>query len=135
MAAEKEPHEYRASLAVFSETIALADLTAALGSPSAGHDHGDPVSRRKPGATKRRGATWILESEGPRVRLLEDQIEDLVMFSEEHRGAFDALAPRPERHIFCGVFSGTNAQGGFALEPALMRRLADLDLVVVFDLY
>jgi Domain of unknown function (DUF4279) len=135
MVGEQEPHEYRASLGVFSVTIPLRDLTAALGSPSRGYDRGEPVSRRKPDGPKREHAAWFLESEGGRVRPLEDQIEDLVAFVEQHRDAFDALAPSLERRISCGVFSGEDAQGGFSLEPALLRRLADLDLLVVFDLY
>jgi hypothetical protein len=69
------------------------------------------------------------------VQPLEDQIEELVAFAEEHRTTFEALAPALERRILCGVFSGEDAQGGFILEPALLRRLADLDLPIMFDLY
>jgi Domain of unknown function (DUF4279) len=135
MVGEKEPHEYTASLSVFSETIPLRDLAAALGPPSKGYDRGEPVSRRRPDGAKREQASWFLESKGRGVRPLEDQIEDLVTFAEEHREAFAALGPSIERRIFCGVFSGENAQGGVILEPALLRRLADMDLVVVLDLY
>jgi hypothetical protein len=131
MVCELEPHEYTASLSVFSETITLRDLTAALGAPSQGYDRGEPVSRRKPDGPKRKQAFWLLESTGQRARPLEDQIAELVGAAEEHREAFDALTPRPARRIFCGVFSGENAEGGFILEPALL----DLDLVLVFDLY
>jgi hypothetical protein len=37
--------------------------------------------------------------------------------------------------MFCGIFTGSNGQGGFTFEPELSRRLADLALPVVFDLY
>jgi hypothetical protein len=134
MVGEKEPHEYRASLDVFSETISLGDLTAALGSPSEGYDRGDLVSGRSPDGPKRERAGWILESKSGAC-ILEDQIEELVVFAEEHRAAFDAFAPDLAARIFCGVFSGKDAQGGFTLEPGLLRRLADLDLPMVFDLY
>jgi Domain of unknown function (DUF4279) len=135
MVGEKNPHEYTASLSVFSNTIPLRDLTAALGSPTTGHDRGEPASRSNPDGPKRGQASWLLESKGRRARPLEDQIEELVAFAEEHRKAFEALAPMLERRIVCGVFSGEHAQGGFILGPGLLRRLADLDLPVVFDLY
>jgi hypothetical protein len=135
MVGEKKPHEYTASLRVFSETISLAELTEALGSASKGYDRGDLVSRRIPDGKRHQRAGWFLESEARRVKRLEDQIEDLVAFVEERRETFDALAPRVEKDIFCGIFSGQSAQGGFTLEPALLRRLADLGLEVVFDLY
>ena len=37
--------------------------------------------------------------------------------------------------IFCGIFSGTDAQGGFTIDTEQLRRLADLQLDVTFDLY
>jgi hypothetical protein len=135
MAGEQNPHEYTASLNVYSETIPLHNLTAALGPPTEAHDRGDPVSRSKPNGPKRAHTFWSLTSTGRRERPLEDQIEDLVSFAERHQHQFEALKPNPERRIFCGVFSGEDAQGGFILEPALLGRLANLDLVLVFDLY
>jgi hypothetical protein len=68
--------------------------------PSDGRDRGDPVSLRNPGDPKRQQASWTLTSEGRRVRPLEDRIEDIVAFVEEHREAFEALAPNIERRIF-----------------------------------
>ncbi len=135
MVGEKEPHEYSASLSVFSDTVPLSDLTAALGRPSRGFDRGDPVASQMPDGPKRQRAGWFLESEGRRARPLEDQIADLVVFAEEHREAFDALEPRIVKRIFCGIFSGKDAQGGFTLEPGLLRRIANLDLEVAFDVY
>ena len=135
MVDEQEPHEYQASLIVIGEAISLADLIAVLGSPSDSYDRGDSVSLRNPDGPKRQRAYWSLESEGGRARPLEDQIDDLVTFAEQRQEAFAAFMPRVERRIFCGVFSGNDAQGGFTLEPALLRRLADLKLEVVFDLY
>jgi hypothetical protein len=135
MVGEEEPHEYTATLGVFSETLSLAELTAALGTPSSGHDRGDPVSSRNAEGPKRKNARWSRESEGQRQRRLEDQIEDLVLFMEMHQDAFQALAPVVWRDIWCGVFSGEDAQGGFNLEPDLLRRLADLHLPMIFDLY
>lgn len=33
------------------------------------------------------------------------------------------------------VCGGDHAQGGFEFDPALMLRLADLELAIVFDIY
>jgi hypothetical protein len=68
-------------------------------------------------------------------RPLDEHIDELVVFAEIHRDALDSLRADCSIDIFCGVFSGEGAQGGFALEPSLTRRLSDLQLAVEFDLY
>lgn len=126
-----EPHEYTAGLRVFSERLKFADLEARLGEPTRGHDIGDPVSPRLPDSPKRPHAYWTLESSIERTRPLDE----LVTFAEKNRDALDSLSPDCKMDISCGVFSGVDAQGGFSLEPSLSRRLSDLHLAVVFDIY
>jgi hypothetical protein len=59
----------------------------------------------------------------------------LVEFAEPRIDQLGRLRPECSIDVFCGIFSGDHAQGGFEFEPALMLRLADLELAVVFDIY
>jgi hypothetical protein len=53
---EREGHEYTASLRVSSERLKLAELEARLGTPTEGHDIGDPASQKRPDVAKYRHA-------------------------------------------------------------------------------
>jgi hypothetical protein len=128
-------HEYSARLRVTSETLLLPDLVARLGEPSHGFSIGDRVSRRLPESTRRRHTLWGLKSTAGRDRPLEEHIAELATFLEKHREALAAMPSDVEVDIFCGVFSGDDAQGGFELDEQLLRRLAALEVAVVFDVY
>jgi len=128
-------HEYFAALRVISETLTLADLAAALGEPSEGYDIDEPLSRRDPDGPKRPNSRWSLSSTVDRTRPLDEHVGELVTFAEQHRDALDALQPDVRVDIFCGAFTMGDAEGGFALEPALLRRLFELQVELVFDVY
>jgi hypothetical protein len=113
----------------------LGDLVAALGEPSDGFSVGDRASPRLPESTGKRHTSWNLKSKASRDRPLEQQIAELAIFLEEHREALAAIRADVDVDIFCGVFTGDGAQGGFDLDEGLLRRLADLEVVVVFDIY
>ncbi|MFS8105222.1 DUF4279 domain-containing protein [Lentzea alba] len=131
----QEQHEYKASLRVYSEALTLADLVAALGESTDGHDIGDPVSRRRPDGALRAGAQWALTSSAQRTSPLDEHVAELVAFIEARSREIDALGDKVQIDVFCGVFTGDDAQGGFTLEADLMRRLSALNVDVVFDLY
>ncbi|MGI5504360.1 DUF4279 domain-containing protein [Lentzea sp. CA-135723] len=129
---ERERHEYKASLRVFSESSMLAELVAALGEPDHGYDIGDPVSRRRTDGPRRTMSHWSLSSRAERTSPLDEHVAELVAFVEGRRREFEALGGDVD--IFCGVFTADDAQGGFTFTTDLMRRLAELDLEVTFDL-
>jgi hypothetical protein len=130
----EDAHEYKASLRVCSETVGLAELRARLGEPTSAYDIGDPVSRRSEAPT-RRAALWRFDSGLDRKRPLDEHIAALIAVVEVRQDAFDSLRDLCDIDLFCGVFSAKDAQGGFVLEPSLSRRLSDLRLPVVFDIY
>jgi hypothetical protein len=132
---EQEGHEYTAALRVSSERLKLAELEARLGKPTGGHNVRDPVSRQRPDGPKRRHAQWSLQSSIERTRPLDEHMEELVTFAETHSAALDSLRADCRIDIFCGLFSGDHAQGGFTIEPALSQRLSDLQLAVAVDVY
>jgi Domain of unknown function (DUF4279) len=130
-----KPHEYKASLRLFSTTLRLDDLTFALGPPSKGHDIGDPVSSRYPDGAKRKRAHWGLTSERPPTDPLHLHIVDLLDFVEARADVLTRLRPKLDQiDVFCGVFS-SDAQGGWHFDLEIMRRLVVAELEVGFDLY
>lgn len=131
---EGRPHEYSASLRVFSDTRPLSDLVARLGSSSGGYEIGDPVSSRLLGRTHGQ-SMWRLESSVDRLHRLEEHIEELVGFVEKHQDRFVDLRADCHVDIFCGVFSGSTINGGFVLEPSLAGRLNVFRLPVVVEVY
>lgn len=131
----QEGHEYTASLRVSSEQLRFSELEARLGTPTNGFDIGDPVSRKRPDGSKRRHAQWSLQSSMARERPLDEHIDELVAFAEAHGDALNALRPDCRIDLFCGLFTGTYAQGGFTIEPSLSQRLSDVQLAVVVDVY
>ncbi len=133
--AGQEQHEYTASLRVFSESLAFADLVAVLGEPTKGYDIGDLVSPRRPDGPRRTSAHWCLRSAAPRTQPLDEHIAELITFVEVHSREFGELGDKVQIDVFCGVFTGDDSQGGFTLGSDLIRRLGDLNLDVGFDLY
>ncbi len=137
MASQDEPkrHEYTASLRVWSTTLRLDELTDRLGPPSKGHDVGDLISSTRPDSGRRKHSMWMLESGVDRARPLDEHIEALVVAAEARTQALDAIRDKCSIDIFCGLFSGDDAQGGFTIDPKLSGRLAALSLPVGFDVY
>ncbi|HXD70278.1 MAG TPA: hypothetical protein VN615_10490 [Gaiellales bacterium] len=108
-----EPHEYSAALRLFSQTRPLADLKSVLGEPTTSHDLGDPVSGQMPAGPTRQHSYWGYEPAGSRTgRPLDALLADIAEFVEAHRATLE-----------------------LQLDPVLMRRLADLDLRITFDVY
>jgi len=126
-------HEYKAALRVMSESVRLAELVAVLGEPTTAHDIGDVVGRL---GGVRKHASWALEAAVERTVPLDEHVEFVVAFAEAKRDGLASLRARGCRaDVFCGVFAEPDAQGGWVLGPLVLRRLGDLELPVVFDLY
>jgi hypothetical protein len=78
---------------------------------------------------------WSRESGLDRSSPLDEHIEELVAFAETNSETIDSLRTECDIDIFCGLFSGDDAQGGFTIEPTLSARLAELRLPVSIDIY
>lgn len=128
-------HEYHAALRVVSETLTLAELCASLGEPSEGYDINEPLSRRDPDGAKRPNSRWSLTSQAERTRPLDEHVAQLATFAEDHRDALDALQAHANVDIFCGVLTAGEPPDAFALEPELLRRLFELQVELIFDVY
>ena len=128
---------YTASLRVFSATLALEDIVAALGQPTTSHCRGDPVSpRRDPDGPKRERTGWRLNSTGYKTgQPLEEQVEELVLFAERHLDAIQHLRSESDIDLFCGAFAADTINCGATFTPQIMARLAALDLSIYIDIY
>lgn len=128
---------YTASLRVFSATLALEEIVAALGEPTNSHRRGDPVSpRRDPDGRTRDHSGWFLKASGYETgQPLEDQIDELVGFAERRVEAIARIRPDCDIDLFCGAFAADTINCGVTLTPTLMARLAALDLAIYIDIY
>jgi uncharacterized protein DUF4279 len=137
--------EYSASWRIHSDMLALADLRAALGEPTNGHDRGDLISPGRSDA-RRPHSFWSLGSGLPRTEPLEAHVGALLVAAEERRDALERLRPDVRTSFFCGVFrhdqwspveaAETVVFGcGFILTPDILRRLADLAMPFECDIY
>jgi hypothetical protein len=125
---ESGKHEYVASLRVISDTLGLAEISGVLGAPTDSHDIGDSVGRA---GTKRKHAYWSLSADVDKTTPLESHVEQIVEFAERHASGLDQLRPDCRLiDIICSVHAEPYAEGGWEFPPALLRRLADLDLAL-----
>jgi ubiquinone/menaquinone biosynthesis C-methylase UbiE len=129
-----DPHTYKATLRVGSDSLPLAELTRRLGEPTRGWDIDEPVTPRYP-ERLRTNSVWTLESQLGRQAPLDEHVAPLLDFAELRRAELDELRAECWMDMFCGVFTGDAGQGGFTFEPELIKRLSDLGLAVVFDVY
>ena len=128
-------HRYTASLRILSRTVRLAEMIACLGQPSSSHDIGDPVSPGRPDSPRHVHSRWVLDSTEQEPSL-EAQLEYLLAFAEVHRECLAELVQHGECiDVACGIFTADDAQGGFTLDVAVMRRLVELGLDAWFDIY
>jgi len=135
MGVSDDTHKYEADLRITSPTITARDLTGRFGEPTSSYEIGDPVSLHLLNSPLRKLAVWTLGSGVDSGRTLDLHIPVLLDFVESRQVDFDAVRSDCFIDIFCAIFTGDDAQGGFPLEPALSRRLAELELTVTFDVY
>ena len=124
----------RACLRIFSETVSSQHITDVLQTaPTRAHEKGDLVSARSPTPRYRAHSFWSLATESNEPGGLDDCIQTLVAFCESKETELNALRPDcGEFDIFCGFWTD-NGQSGFALDVALLTRLARLGVGISFD--
>ena len=69
------------------------------------------------------------------TRLLEEQVEELVLFAERHLDAIQHLRSESDIDLFCGAFAADTINCGATFTPQIMARLAALDLSIYIDIY
>jgi hypothetical protein len=131
-------HEYSAAIRVTSRTLRLAEITARLGPPLlGGHDRDDP---RVPGRPDRGAWAWTLwyhESDRARDVNLDEHVAQLAVWAEQRREALGALRDAgAEVYLWCAIWTPERSTGRISsLPPELLRRVVELELPLVLDVY
>jgi Domain of unknown function (DUF4279) len=116
------------------DRASAASITESLGIvPTRSHDAGDPRSKRNPKPWPH--AMWGLESDLPKERALHEHLSQLCDAVEPKASALRDLAAHGyELDWFCFI-DIQNGQGGVAIDPEILRRLAALPVVLSLDVY
>ena len=137
--------EYSGSWRVASEVLDLATLCDVLGEPTRGHSRGELVSPARSDA-RRPQSQWSLDSGLARTEPLEAHVEALVAAVDTRRGGLARIRSDVTTDLFCGVFRHDQWVAakpaamivfgcGFVLSPALLARLAALEIPLSCDVY
>ena len=125
----------RCSLRISSDKRSCESISKVLkAEPSSAANRGDPTSKHAPASGVRELSSWILESGVGTTQSLEEHLGALLPFVEAHAEGLQQLAEDCKLEIFCGFSSG-NGQGGFVIEHDLLRRIGEVGLDIVLDLY
>lgn len=123
----------RAGLRLFSTMLAPDEIGEVLGLQAARSFRlGDPISSRSRGVRPQHG--FFVKSGVSADEPLEEHLIALLALIEGVGDRLQSLRSQVDADIFCGFSSG-NGQGGFTLSPPTLRRLADLELDLILDLY
>ncbi len=127
--------ECTAALRVFSFTKTVDDIRKILDRiPDESHEIGENFSPRNPNSQKYDRTTCIFESGLSMSTAINDHVNAILEFIESKQEAFSELAADTEFDIMCSISSPTG-QGCINLEKSLLRRLANCDCDIAFDIY
>lgn len=127
---------YRVSVRFFGEQLDLDAVTAAVGlGPSYTGRMGEHI-RGNPRYAIHRTSVWVRSYDEDQASPFFIQIADFLDQLQVRADAIRALTAQPDikAELFLG-FASSNGQGGFALPPSLLARLADLGIGLSLDLY
>jgi hypothetical protein len=123
----------RVSLRIVSDVIDPVGIGKKLGlEPTKTHVKGSLRSTRHSATWP--SSLWLLNSPLSDQSDMADHIRYFLDLLAARVHALEALTANCKIDLFCGFSSG-NGQGGFALDPHTLSRLAALKIPVVFDLY
>jgi len=127
--------ETYSTLRIFSESIAPAEISAALRlEPTRSHLKGEAISPRVPRPRPQHG--WLLSSENQvRSRDTRRHIDWILDRLEPCALAFDGLLSRGASVDIFSFWSSARGQGGPILSPPQLVRLARFRLEIVYDIY
>lgn len=93
---------------------------------------GDKISSRSEGV--RSENLWCFEITEEGILALENQLARVVEILEEKAQEIHELQQNCDVELFCGYFSDSG-QAGFVLSTALLKRLSQTGVDLVFDVY
>jgi hypothetical protein len=125
-----------ASLRAFTDETDLKFISEALGvAPTKQGIKGELRRKRNLKSSVFEKSVWIYDSGLPDTCELHKQIESLLKVVELNRVPLAGIRHRIDTFdIFC-MFSSEHGQGSVELNAELLRRLGELNLDVIIDLY
>jgi Domain of unknown function (DUF4279) len=124
-----------ASLRISSQARSAAQVTKIIGlPPTSFYEKGDLVSRKSQTPGYRQNSMWILESDLPADAMLDDHVDSICCLVELRSVALKTLRRDCSIDVFCGFFSDSE-QAGFMLSKETIRKLAALEVDLIFDVY
>ena len=124
--------EVKTTLRVYSETLSINDFKERLGDPSIGFSRGDLWSK---GKRVRKHSYWSLSSSIESKCSFDNHLAEILDFSEFKKEEIIYFRNRGCDIDISVFFDSDNGQGGATLSSLSMKRLCDLDLDLVFDVY
>ena len=114
----------------------IAFITAALKvAPTRTCIAGERRSATSVAAGRHEQSIWMLESTLPETSSLEEQIASVTKFLEQSRDGLSSIQDRVLGvDMFC-LFSTNDGQGSIELSASLLRRLGNLGVDLVIDVY
>lgn len=112
-----------------------SDVTARLGIlPTSSHDAGDLITHTSP--NRWRHSLWSLSTKNVSTGSLQEHLVWLLDRVEPKDQVLHALSAEGcDLDWFCFVSLDETGQGGVALDPGILRRLAVLPIHLTLDLY
>ncbi len=124
---------FRASLIISGEQPPPDQISALLGlRPTRTHTRGESRTGRSGAVWDH--SVWILRSPLSDDSEPSEHIAWILDVVEPRLGVLREISKAARVKLFCG-FSSDNGQGGFTLDAAMLRRLAELGVPFVLDLY
>jgi hypothetical protein len=123
------------SLRIFSKHLQPDEITQQLGfPPTEAAKTGEKKAKPKGGTRVIRQGFWFLNYGENDSVLLEDKIVGLLENLTDELDIWKKITDEYTTDIFCGVFMD-NWNEGFGLSPACMKKLAERNLKIGFDIY
>ena len=133
-AMQEDDKWFRAAFSVHSLRYTPEQLETMVGiKATSKHYVGDPVSSRSlhPQRTEN---YYCIESGCSEEEPMERHLNVLLSLLDSKKSVIGELLKTENVRFFCGFSSG-NGQGGFALAPELLSRLAAFGVPLILDLY
>lgn len=121
---------HEVELLVISSSVALERIEEVLGkSYAGGHSFGSPRAN----GSVRQQSMWVKLGEAE-AELMEEYVDQLLDWFCEKREALRKVDPAAFCKICCKLRTGDD-QDGFVVNPGMARKLVDLDVVLLLDIY
>ncbi|SRR5579883_559086 len=125
----------RGSIRIISESMTAQEISDAVGlQPTRMVEKGTQAQTRSGKGAIWTASTWLLDSGLPSTAPGEEHVETLVRILESREETIGQLAARCRIELFIG-YSSDNGQGSLVFDHGILRRLAQLPVDIVLDLY